>query len=109
MKYLKLYENFDFEETWIQDEEYYKFKKGDIVKCKNPNVVFYYNIDKDIDFLNRTYNENNWDSPIIFDSKDCLVTDVGILNGIDVIQIRTYDSDEEYWPWFKAEFFELSK
>ncbi len=103
MKYLKLYENIDFEETWIQEEEYNKFEKGDIVNPKDPYEVYHYIINEYIDSLNKTYDKRNWISSISFNYVECLITDVGILNGIDVIKISGH------WPWFKAECFELAK
>ncbi len=40
MKYLRLYESFDFEETWIDEPEYDNIKIGDKVRVKS-NLVEY--------------------------------------------------------------------
>ncbi len=95
-----IYESFDLEETWIQDE--YKFEKGDIVKCKNPYEAYYYIINDDINSLNKNYDKKYWKLRASPPPKDQVI-DIGMLNGIDVIKLKGH------WPWFKAECFELSK
>jgi len=92
MKYLKLYEEIDFDEDdfeWMEEES---LKIGDIVKFNHDGPEY--------------WAEGRFHKIHPFNDKKAIITEVSDKDGYQVVRLKRVGAKKEEWPWWKADTLE---